>query len=355
MWKKFNLVLLICPILIFSLSYITLLSTSEERARTHLGFFLIGLAFYILFAFIDYKIYQTYWKPIYIATVVLLALTYIAGQIKFGASRWFSVAGVAFQPAEFAKITTIIVMSTIIAQNKYIYGNFRTIKENILKFIGLAALALPLIILVFLQPDLGTAVTLLAVVVSMLYYSGVNKIYFLIAILIFGILSAPAWNILRDYQKQRILIFLNPALDTQGSGYNVVQSIIAIGSSGIFGKGFGNGTQTHLNFLPAYWTDFIFASYAEEWGLIGIIMALTLYLTLISTLIYVAYKGKNAAASLIVIGIFTIFFVQLVINIGMNLGIMPVKGIPLPLFSYGGSSMISTMIMLGLAQNICRE
>jgi rod shape determining protein RodA len=206
--------------------------------------------------------------------------------------------------------------------------------------------------LVFIQPDLGTSIVLVLVVLGMLLYTNFNKIYFLILLSLFGILSAPVWNLLADYQKERILVFLNPQLDVLGAGYNVIQSLIAIGSGGIFGRGFSQGTQSHLHFLPAYWTDFAFASFAEEWGFIGVVVFFGLYTAFLFIILRVAFIVKDSFGSVLCFGVFLVFLVQFIINVGMNLGLMPVTGIPLPLVSYGGSSLLISCILLGLVQNV---
>jgi rod shape determining protein RodA len=207
-------------------------------------------------------------------------------------------------------------------------------------------------VLVFIQPDLGTTLVLFSVLIGILFYSGMNKWYFLLLILVFGLLSNPIWNMLQDYQKQRIMVYINPQLDTQGSGYNVIQSLIAIGSGGLIGQGYSKGTQTHLNFLPAYWTDFVFASYTEEWGLVGVLILFLIYFLLLYLIIYLISKTTDVYGKLIGFGIFTTILVQFIINVGMNLGLLPVTGIPLPLMSSGGSSMIVSLIMFGLLQSI---
>src|SRR3989344_4739262 len=295
-----NLFLFILPVLIFSLGYVTILSTSPERAKIQLIYFLIGYGIYILVSFIDVRFFRYYWKIIYIITLLLLFLTYVAGDVRFGASRWFNLGLFVFQPSEFAKITMIIVFSSML----------------------------------------------------ILFYSGLNKVYFLVTAMFIGVFSRPIWSLLKAYQKERILVFLNPALDVLGSGYNVIQAQIAVGSGGFLGKGFGHGTQSQYNFLPAHWTDFAFASFAEEWGFLGVVIMMILYTLLLAVLLYAAYSAKEAYGALIALGVFTVFLVQFIINLGMNLGVLPVTGIPLPLVSYGGSSLLSSMILIGLVQSV---
>jgi rod shape determining protein RodA len=185
-----------------------------------------------------------------------------------------------------------------------------------------------------------------------LFFAGLDKWYFIISFLALGIFSSPLWGILKDYQKKRMLVFLNPSLDVLGSGYNVIQAQIAVGSGGLFGKGFGHGTQSQLNFLPAHWTDFAFASFSEEWGFVGVALMVLLFLLLLIVLMLIYKRTQNGGGSLIVGGVFAVFLTQFLINVGMNLGVMPVTGIPLPFISYGGSSILVSLLLLGLVQSV---
>jgi len=340
-----NLFLFILPVLIFSLGYVTILSTSPERAKIQLIYFLIGYGIYILVSFIDVRFFRYYWKIIYIITLLLLFLTYVAGDVRFGASRWFNLGLFVFQPSEFAKITMIIVLSSMLVSNRDTLRNYKFLLKTIL-------VILSILILVFIQPDLGTTLILLGSTMLIFFYAGLNKVYFLVTAMVIGVFSRPIWSLLKAYQKERILVFLNPALDVLGSGYNVIQAQIAVGSGGFLGKGFGHGTQSQYNFLPAHWTDFAFASFAEEWGFLGVVIMMILYTLLLAVLLYAAYSAKEAYGALIALGVFTVFLVQFIINLGMNLGVLPVTGIPLPLVSYGGSSLLSSMILIGLVQSV---
>lgn len=334
---KHNLLLLILPVLIFSLGFVTLLSTSPERAKSQFIYFIVGYCLFLITSLLDFETYKYYWKYFYLLILGLLVLTFTLGEIRLGSARWIDLGLLTLQPSEFAKIVLILTVS-----------GFLVVKSNLKAFLYFV----PVFLFVLLQPDLGTSIVLTAAFIGILFFSGLNKIYFFIAFLVMGIFSSPLWNWLHDYQKKRILVFLNPTLDISGSGYNVIQSIIAVGSGGLFGKGFGRGTQSHLNFLPAHWTDFIFASFAEEWGFVGVAILILLFIILLFTILYVVYKSKDTYGNLLAFGVFMVFFTQFVINIGMNMGIMPVTGIPLPLVSYGGSSMLTSLILLGIVQNV---
>jgi rod shape determining protein RodA len=345
--SRFNSALLLLPLLIFTLGYVTLFSTYPERAKSQLMYFLGAGALYLVFSLIDYRLYRFYWRYIYLASLVLLLATYMFGEARFGSARWIDLGFFVFQPSEFAKIVIIITLASIITLRKDSLNG----AKSLLKIFLVTA---PFVFLVFVQPDLGTSIVMIALLLFVLFYAGLNKWFFIVLLLLAGIFSNPIWNQLKDYQKERILVFLNPSLDVLGSGYNVIQALIAVGSGGIAGKGFGYGTQSQLNFLPVYWTDFIFASFSEEWGFVGVVMLLTLFVGLLFTLVYTAHKAVDPFGALLVVGVFSVFFVQFIINVGMNLGVIPVTGIPLPLVSYGGSSLFTSMILLGIVQSVWR-
>jgi len=345
MLKRFNKPLIILPGLVFLIGYISLLSTAPEKANTQLAYFSVGVALYFIISVIDYYFFKYYWRYMFLGIMFLLFLTFIMGEVKFGSSSWLRLGLVVIQPSEFAKIVVIAMLSALLSLDK---GSTTQIK----KLLKISASVLSVVALVLVQPDLGTALIILCVFAVLMLYAGVSKLYFFGLFSIFGFFSTPLWEILKEYQKRRVLVFLNPALDVLGSGYNVIQSVISVGSGRLLGKGFGMGTQSHLGFLPVYWTDFIFAAFAEEWGFIGVVTLILLYLLLLLTLIYIFNKIEDTFGSLICLGVFIVFTSQFVINVGMNLGIMPVTGIPLSLVSYGGSSLLTSMILLGIVQSI---
>ena len=343
--KKINWILVIFPILIFSLGEITLVSTHPDLSSNQLIFFIIGFVTFWAISLIDYRILGTFWKIIFGSVLGLLLLVVVVGKEILGASRWLEFGGFNLQPSEFAKIAVIIIVSYLVSQDSESLKSFK-------KILFIVCTILPLFLLVFLQPDLGTSLIILFISLGMFWYAGLSKIYYLVAILLFGAFSEPVWSLLKDYQKQRILVFLNPRLDTLGAGYNVIQSMIAVGSGQLSGRGFGHGTQSHLQFLPIYWTDFLFAAFSEEWGFIGVLGLVGLYIGLLLTILYVAHKINDSFGSLMCIGVFIVFFTQFFINVGMNLGLMPVTGIPLPLVSYGGSSLLTSLILLGIVHSV---
>jgi len=343
--KRVNWFLLILPVLIFSLGFVTLFSTNQDLAKNQLIFFVLACLIYVFVSFVDYRLWGYYWKQLYFVTLIILLVTFFVGHEVFGSSRWLQIGSFTIQPSEFAKIVTLIMVANFVSRGR---KDFLDAK----KVLKISMFVLPLILLVLLQPDLGTSIVILLVFLTCMWFIGLKKIYFLIALLLFGVFSSPGWNLLKDYQKERILVFLNPTLDTLGSGYNVIQSTIAVGSGGLFGRGFGRGTQSHLQFLPVFWTDFIFASFSEEWGFIGVLVLLVLYSALFVNLLLVGIRTKDSFGSVVTMGVFVIFFFQFLVNVGMNLGLMPVTGIPLPLVSYGGSSLLTSAFLLGLVQSV---
>lgn len=343
--KRINWFVLITPLLLFSLGFITLLSTIPELAKNQFLFLLIGIFLYAVFSVIDYRILGYFWKHIYISTVVLLVLTDVVGREILGSARWLQIGSFTVQPSEFAKVVVIIVVSHLLSSSSDTFKNYKIPLK-------VAALVLPIAILVFFQPDLGTSIVIFSILFGLYWYGGLKKIYFLLLVLLAGVFSSPVWGILKDYQKERILVFLNPKLDVLGSGYNVLQSTIAIGSGGLWGRGYGRGTQSHLLFLPVFWTDFIFAAFAEEWGFVGVVILLLLFSILLYSIVHISVNTKDTFGSLVCMGVFVVFFLQFIVNVGMNLSLMPVTGIPLPLVSYGGSSLLSSAILLGLVQSV---
>lgn len=285
--------------------------------------------------------------PFYFAGVVLLVLVLAVGTTRNNSLSWFAIGGITFQPSELVKLSVIILLARHLAKYPPSDGGYG--------FKGLlmpaAIVGLPFL-LILGQRDLGTALTLGAVGGTMILFMGVRPRIVLVLLLLIGASLVPVWSKLQDYQKRRILTVFNPEADPKGAGYHVRQSIIAVGSGAFAGKGFLNGTQTQLQFLPEHTTDFIFSVLAEEWGFLGCAVVLGAYLFLLGRLLFVVYRGKDLFTSLIVLGLASLIFVHVFVNIGMVIGILPVVGIPLTLFSYGGSAMVSALLGLGIALGI---
>jgi len=284
----------------------------------------------------------------YILNFIFLSALLILAPVISGAQRWLTIWGLNFQPAEFAKLGLILVLVQY----------FITRQERIKEFkIFLAAFVLLAIytFLIFQQPDLGSALILVPLFLVISVCAGIKKRY-IIALLGLVIIFSPIfWMILKDYQRQRLLVFLNPNADPLGAGYTVIQSKIAIGSGGLFGKGWLKGSQSQFNFLPESHTDFIFALFCEEWGWLGAVVVILLYYFLIKRILRIAVLSHNRAAKLLAIAVATNLFSHVFTNIGMTLGILPVVGIPLPFISYGGSNLMVNMISLGMVASIAKD
>jgi len=306
---------------------------------------LLGFIFLTILIFIDYHNLERYSKVIYFGAVVLLVMVIFAGRSTYGARRWLAIGPFDFQPSEFAKIALIVFLADFLSKNKQKLDNF---------FYYLLPFAYTglLILLVFIQPDLGTSLVYLAILIIMLFAVGV-KIKYLVFTFFAALSSVPVlWIFLKDYQKNRLILFLNPNLDPLGGGYNVIQSRIAIGSGGFLGNGIFSGLQSQLNFLPAQHTDFIFSVVGEELGFLGVIFLLGLYVIMLWRGIKIALEARDLLGTLLATGAVSFLFFHIVVNIGMAMGMLPATGLPLPFLSYGGSFMISNLIAIGILLNV---
>ena len=408
--SNFELKLLIPSLLISVIGIITLLSTTIQSDGTfgdstivvkQLIFLLTGYFFYFLISRVDLS-YSKYWQiilPIYIVTLISLILVLLVGPVINNAQRWLVIGGIQIQPSEFAKITVVFITAFILSQkDKY--------NQWTLLIISLLAV-LPIALLIYLEPDgsmsvlvlaiwffvaftglddqlrnsvavaivllgtlgfllwsiLGSPIWLLLLLVGLIisifgyYYRDKWRQFIVISFLIsvvLGLASSVVWSsVLKDYQKGRIEVYLDPTKDTSDTGFNVNQAKIAIGSGKIFGKGFGNGTQSKRNFLPEYKTDFIFAAFAEEFGLVGTLSLLILYfLIILTSLSRTITLGEQPYFAMVMIGFTIKILLEVFINIGTNTGVIPATGIPLPLVSAGGSTTIVTLFSLGVIQSI---
>ena len=282
---------------------------------------------------------------IYFVMLAVLVAVPVIGRVGGGSRRWITLGPLSLQPSEFMKLVLVVVMARHFSRTKPTGLGPRE------AWLPLLLTAVPAA-LVLVQPDLGSAAMLVIVAVTMLILGGVRLRWFLAAAAPLVALAPLLWGHLKGYQQQRILTFLNPDLDPLGAGYHVIQSKIAVGSGMLWGKGFLQGTQNHLNFLPEQHTDFIFSVFAEESGFIGATILLVLYLALVLRALLVAARARDRFGVLLVLGVASIVFWQAVINISMTTGLLPVVGIPLPFFSYGGSSLLSLLVGVGLMMNV---
>lgn len=306
----------------------------------------IGLTVMVVCFLFDYKMLDRWAHVVYLLNVCLLIGVLYFGKSAGGSRRWLDLGPISIQPSELCKIAVIIVLARY--YSKLVKTDGFTLRELVAPFVFTM---IPFLLIVR-QPDLGTAMVLFLIAASIALFVKIERRSLLSLIFAsVGIMSS-GWFFLRDYQKQRILTFLNPDRDPLGSGYHIIQSKIAIGSGQIFGKGFLKGTQNVLSFLPEQHTDFIFSVLAEEWGFAGSILVISLFLVLIVWGLNIAHECRDPFGIILAFGATAMIFWQVIINIGMVMGLMPVVGVPLPFISYGGSSIITIMICVGLLMNV---
>lgn len=341
---------LILPALALSLLGLLTMHTfgADSLAPRQGLWILLGLVVYAILSVIDLRFLRR--TPIlltgYAIVLVLLVLLLVAASPVQGAQSWFNLGPVSFQPADLVKLILIALLAKYLSRRHTEMGNVRHIFVS-----GLYA-ALP-IGLVLVQPDLGTAAILGAVWFGMVLVSGIPKRH-LVAVFVVGMMSAlTLWfGGLHDYQRTRILAFLNPASDIQGAGYNAYQAMVAVGSGEWFGKGVGYGTQSKLRFLPEYQTDFIFAAYAEEWGFVGVILVLTLYGLLLARLLEIARRAATNFDAFFTLGVVIVISAHVLIHAGINVGLLPVTGTTIPFMSYGGSHLLMEFAALGIVASL---
>ena len=304
----------------------------------------LGLAFFAVISFFDYRIFKNYGGIIlglYFISVFSLILLNIFGIKTRGVTGWFRLEGFAIQPVEFVKIILIVLFAKYFSKRHVEIYHIRHIIIS-----GLYVL-LPTA-LVMLQPDLGSAMILIILWITVTLFSGIKTKHLLSLLIIFSFIGVLGWTtLLKPYQKERITSFINPYADPSGSGYNIIQSLIAVGSGGVWGKGIGQGPQSHLLFLPEAETDFIFAAFAEEWGFMGNLFLLSCFLIFLLRILKIGKEAENNFAKIFALGFATLVFSQLLIHIGVNTGLLPITGITLPFVSYGGSSLITLMAGAG--------
>lgn len=310
----------------------------------------VSLAVFFLMSVIDWRFLKSGALILipYLVGVAVLALLPALAEETRGAESWFKIGSFAIEPAEPMKIITILILAKYFARRHIAIANIKHI------FISAVFAGLPAA-LVFLQPDFGSAMIFAAIWLGMVLVSGINKRHLFAVFALGAILFGLGWQFaLADYQKMRVLTFLNPLIDPQGRGYNALQAQIAVGSGEIFGRGLGFGTQSRLEFLPEHETDFIFAAFAEEWGFIGILFLFVFFSIILWQIMKVAFIGHSNFERLYAMGLATMIFAHILINIGMNMGVMPITGITLPFMSYGGSALLTLFAGLGILESMRR-
>ena len=347
--REINIFLVCLLLIIFLFGLLSLYSVADANfnpwARNHLIRFVISAILFFIISVIDIKIILKLAYPLFFINILALVLIMFIGTETYGATRWIRIAGVSLQPSEFIKVSLILCLA------KYYHS------IPIIEVSKVSRMIIPVIItlipvgLVIIQPDLGTSIIILIGAGSIFWIVGINYKYFILAFLSACETIPVGWQYLHNYQKERVFTFFNPERDPLGNGYHIMQSKIALGSGGFAGKGYLEGTQSHLNFLPEMHTDFIFTMYGEEFGFIGTFLLLIIYLSIILVSFNLATKLRSSFGKYLSCGLIFLFFSHVFINIGMVMGLLPVVGVPLPLISYGGSSMLATMIGFGLIMN----
>ncbi len=352
--KHLDYTLLFAVLCLCSLGLLVIYSTTHMGVvnmgslfftKRQLIYIISGVLLCFLVAVIDYHEIEKIAIPVYLLAVATLVYVILFGRMTAGSRRWIEVAGFDFQPAEFAKIALICFLADFLARQKE--------KSSYLVYFTLPFFFTGvLMLLIFQQPDLGSSTVFLAILLCMVFIAGIRWKHILIMTLISFASFPILWSFLKEYQRNRLILFINPNLDPLGAGYNVIQSKVAIGSGGLFGQGLFSGIQSQLKFLPAQHTDFVFSVIGEEMGFFGAVLLLFLYIIVLWKGIKIAREAPDLLGTFLAAGVIAFFFIHILINIGMAMGLIPATGLPLPFISYGGTFMISNFIGIGLLLNI---
>lgn len=355
LWKRMDWIFLAHVLALVLVGILFIFSASSRQddiqmtdlTQRQIVWSLSGLALLFAIAALDYRHAGRGAVVFYVACMVLLVLVLMIGKKTYGATRWLNMFGIHVQPSEFAKLATVLMLARFLSEPARDLAHPKTLLA------ALTFAAIPFV-LILRQPDLGTASTLIPVTLAMLFVAGM-PIRYLVVLAVVGALAAiPGWFVLGDYQRDRLLVFFDPGRDPLGTGWNSIQSGIAVGSGGITGKGYMMGTQNILGFLPRTVapTDFIFSVIAEETGFIGSSVLLVLFAVLLGGGIRASLASRDKLGRLLAVGVVTLLFFHIFVNMAMTVGLMPITGLPLPLVSYGGSFMLSTMAGLGFVQAV---
>ena len=349
-FREIHWFLLLLLTLIATIGFVMLYSAAggslDPWASRQMVRFAAGAAVLVAIAVTDIRIWFKYSYGIYAVSLILLVLVEIAGRIGMGAQRWLSFGLLNFQPSELMKVALLLALA-----HYFHGGSAEDVRRPLFLVIPLVIVAAP-VGLVLRQPDLGTAIMLLLSAAAIFFLAGV-RIWKFVAVGMVAVAAVPiAWQLMRGYQKQRVMSFIDPEKDPLGAGYHIIQSKIALGSGGLLGKGFLQGTQGHLSFLPEKQTDFIFTMLAEEFGMLGGLTLLALYALVLLYGYAIAFGSRNHFGRLLAMGITSMFFLYVFINISMVMGLIPVVGVPLPLVSYGGTAMMTVLIAFGLLLSV---
>lgn len=343
--KKFDFYLLIPIAILLSFSVGMIASVSPSSLLTHVVYVVIAIIAFFIFSFIDIEILLSLSPAIYISSIIFLILPFILGTVTRGSVRWIPIGSYTVQPSEIVKPFLALFSAWFWSKNSF---NFKSLRNFILFFV-------PVLGLIFFQPDLGSTLVVLSILAGSILISGIKIKQILLLFLAALFIIPITWFSLKGYQRTRLIHFFDPSLDPLGEGYNQIQAKIAVGSGQLFGWGLGKGPQSHLSFLPERHTDFIFASFAEEFGFAGSALLIFVYLFMFMKILKIAQATRDRTFFTLSMALFFWISFQTVVNIGMNIGLLPITGITLPLFSYGGSSLLSTMISLGILESISRQ
>ena len=352
-FKKLDWSLIIVVLLLTAVGLLSNYSISKETASNiftrQLIYVILGFLLMFALVFVDYRIFRDHnfiLLGFYFLGILFLGTILVMGGEIRGASSWLRIGKLSFEPVELIKLAIILVLAK--------YFSLRHIEVSRFRHLIISGLYILIpFVLLLLQPELGYILIIILTWLAIVTVAGIRIRHLIILLLIGLIVVSFSWfYVLKDYQKERVLTFLNPHSDPWGRGYHIIQSIIAVGSGKLLGRGLGHGTQSQLNFLPEQHTDFIFATIAEEWGFLGSFFILILFGILFFRLIKISLSSSNNFARLFVIGAATMISLEVIINIGMNMGLLPIIGIPLPFISYGGSSMVMNFVTLGIIQSI---
>jgi rod shape determining protein RodA len=345
-WLLVGTSLLLALVGVATIASVTRSGPAEGLYLKQLSMVGAGLVILLVSLTVDYRRLVDRSPLLYLATIGALGYVLVFAKVVAGTNRWISIAGFRLQPSEFAKLATALLMARIFAGSR---------KETlgIVDLLGPGSAVAVLVLLIAAQPDLGTAICLIPIFFTVAFLAGLRPKAILWLFVAMTIVGGLGWQYaLRDYQKSRIYTFLDPSLDPMGAGYQKIQSEIAVGSGGLFGKGFGEGSQSQLGYLPARQTDFIFSVLAEELGFAGVAAVLGLYLVLFWRSFEAALAARDRAGAFLAAGVASVLAFQVVYNVAMVAGLVPVKGLPLPLMSYGGSSLLSSLLGIGLILNV---
>lgn len=349
---QFDWVLFFAVFLLVGVSLLLLSSLSPVGGTSYFFkqaiFSVFGICVMFFVAFLDYRHIERASTLLYFTTLGILTILLLFGSAVHGTAGWLSLGIFQVQPVEFAKVVLILFLSGFIRKKTTELGEWTRIIASLF-------LSVVMIVLVLKQPDLGSSLVLVAIWIGMIVVAGLRFSHVLTLSILGSFLVIATWFLLAPYQKDRINTFLYPERDPKGSGYNVMQSMVAVGAGGIFGKGLGHGSQSQLAFLPERHTDFIYAVVAEELGLVGAWLVLVLYGVILYRIRRIAEFASDNAGYLLSVGAFILFVTHIAINVGMNIGVLPVTGLPAPFLSYGGSSLLAFCVIIGLLQSVYRH